>query len=71
MNDPLATTVNYTCNQLTDIELAMLNNFVQMDIDPREQPWYDKVKPLFTESSGSKAHTAIKEHIAYNVLKRL
>jgi hypothetical protein len=63
--------VKMTCDQLADIELAMLNNFAQLGMNPKGQPWYSKVDGLFTESGGTKAHGEILDALAWVVNQRL
>lgn len=68
----MATVVNMTCDKLTDLELAALNNCVQLDMNPHDRIFdYEKVKSLFTEANGTKAHDVTKEALARVVNSRL
>jgi hypothetical protein len=57
---------------LTDLELAALNNVVQLDMDPHGRIFdYNKVAGLFSEANGTRAHSMTKDALATIVLKRL
>jgi hypothetical protein len=59
-------------NKLTDLELAALNNVVQLDMDPHGRIFdYNKVAGLFSEANGTRAHSMTKDALATIVLKRL
>jgi hypothetical protein len=56
---------------LTDLELAALNNVVQLDMDPHGRIFdYNKVAGLFSEANGTRAHSMTKDALATIVLKR-
>jgi hypothetical protein len=67
----IASVAMYT-NELTDLELAALNNVVQLDMDPHGRIFdYNKVAGLFSEANGTRAHSMTKDALATIVLKRL
>jgi len=57
--------------ELSDAELAGLNLTVQLGGDPRDKPWYEKVKYLFDQDNGMKMHEETKAALVAVVLKRL
>ncbi len=64
--------VTLTCDELSDIELAVLNNTAQLDQDPHDRLFdYDKVKGLFTEHNGIRMHKETKIALANVVNIRL
>lgn len=68
----MATVVDMICDKLTDLELAVLNNCVQLDSDPHGRLFdYETVKMLFTENNGTRAHDVTKEALARVVNARL
>lgn len=68
----MAAQVSLVCEELTDLELAVLNNVVQLDGNPRGRLFdYEKVKGLFTERDGTKAHDEVKVALAAVVNSRL
>jgi hypothetical protein len=59
-------------NDLSDIELAVLNNVAQLDQDPHGRLFdYEKVKELFTERNGERMHEETKVALADVVNIRL
>lgn len=67
-----AASVAIATKQLSLDELVKLNMCVQVNWgDPRDLPFYDKVRGLFTENSGSEMHNDVKEALARVVLYRL
>lgn len=56
---------------LTDAELAGINQIVQTHGDPRRTPSYAKVRDLFTESGGASLHSATRQALAAVTLYRL
>ena len=47
--------VSLICDELTDLELAVLNNVAQLDMLPYNHKFdYEQVKELFTENNGTK-----------------
>lgn len=75
MIDPTLASVSLICRYLTDHELAILNNFVQVgweDTLQRIQPEiYEKVRPLFTEQDETRFHQASREALSTVVYSRL
>jgi hypothetical protein len=72
MREIMIKTVMLTCDELSDIELAVLNNTAQMDMDPHGRLFdYEKVKGLFTERSGTRMHEETKVALASVVNIRL
>lgn len=72
MRQIMAVIVSLTCNELTDIELAVLNNVAQLDQSPHNRLFdYEKVKELFTERDGTRMHEETKIALAAVVIKRL
>lgn len=68
----LASTVAMYTDQLTDLELAVLNNVAQTDDDPHGRLFdYSKVAGLFSEAGGVRMHAETKEALARVVLARL
>ncbi len=66
------TIVSIVCDQLTDLELAVLNNVAQLDQSPFNRLFdYGKVASLFTEAEGTRMHDATKEMLAKCVMERL
>lgn len=57
MRQIMVTTVGVVTDELTDLELATLNNVAQLNMDPHDRVFdYDKVKALFTEGDGTRMH---------------
>lgn len=79
----LRASVSMVAGNLTNEELAAINNVTQIGADPRKVAGYEKVQHLFTEKSAIEdpfthekkmipvAHTAVREALANMVLKRL
>lgn len=64
--------VSLICNELSDLELAVLNNIAQLDGDPRNRLFdYEKVEGLFTEANGTRMHNETKIALASIVNNRL
>ncbi len=60
------------CKDLSDLELAVLNNVAQTDFNPKGRLFdYERVKHLFTEDNGTRMHDDIKDALAAVVLRRL
>ena len=65
-------TVALVCQELSDIELAVLNNVAQCDFDPHGRLFdYERVKHLFTEAGGTQMHEETKQALAMVVGRRL
>ena len=63
-------------NQLTDDELAAFNNFLGWESGDakkmcEDKPWFSKVEALFTEDGGKNIHSAVRDVIDKEVIKRL
>lgn len=72
MTKEMYTVVAVVCKDLSDIELAVLNNVAQCDFNPKGRLFdYDRVKHLFTEDNGTKMHSETKDALAAVVLRRL
>ncbi len=56
---------------LTDAELAGINQIVQTCGDPRRLPSYAQVCDLFTESGGTSLHPVTRQALAAVTLYRL
>ncbi len=56
---------------LTDAELAGINQIVQTHGDPRRTPSYAKIHDLFTEGDGTGLHPATRQALAAVTLHRL
>lgn len=64
--------VALACRELSNEELAVLNNVAQMDLDPHGRLFdYTKVAALFTENGGTRMHAETKHALAAIVLRRL
>lgn len=66
--------VSLSCADLSDLELAVLNNCAQLDIDPRNRRGSEKFLHLFdtTDSAGvPRMHSETKQALARIVLERL
>jgi len=71
MKQTMAINVDITTKDLTDLELAELNNVVQLDMDPHGRIFdYDKVEALFT-INGVRTHEETKAALAMVVNRRL
>ncbi len=71
MRNLYCTLVSMSCEQLTDLELAAINDAAQAGFDPRPVRGYEKIKHLFTESEGLKMHSDGLDALAGVVLQRL
>ena len=72
MNKAMYAVVALICKDLTDIELAVLNNVAQTDSNPKGRLFdYKRVRNLFTEDNGTKMHDETKNALAAVVLRRL
>jgi hypothetical protein len=72
MDEIMAIAVNVATKELTDLELAALNNVAQVNMDPRGRIFdYDDVKHLFTEMNGTRMHEETKRALALVVNRRL
>lgn len=68
----MAVLVFLITEDLTDIELAALNNVAQCDFDPHGRVFdYEKVKDLFSERDGTRMHEEVKQALATVVMRRL
>jgi hypothetical protein len=67
--------VSLVCDQLSDAELAVLNNVAQLDQNPHDHEGelfdYEKVKSLFTAVNGTRMHEETKVALASIVNYRL
>lgn len=64
--------VHQVCKDLSDLELAVLNNVAQLDQSPYNRNFaYEKVKTLFTEQDGSRMHEETKAALSRIVIHRL
>jgi hypothetical protein len=66
--------VKIATEDLTDLELATLNNCAQLDYDPRPLPIYDKIEHLFDgvdRQGRPRMHDLTKGALAQVVLQRL
>lgn len=64
--------VSMSTDELTDLELAVLNNVAQLNMDPRGRVFdYDRVRALFTESDGTRMHHETKLALSAVVNRRL
>ncbi len=64
--------VEMTCDELTDAELAVLNNVAMFDQSPHNRLFdYEKVKSLFTQDDGRKMHEETKLVLTAVVTSRL
>ncbi len=64
--------VDIVTEELTTLELAVLNNVAQLDMDPHGRAFdYDKIESLFTEKTGSRMHEETKVALAAVVNQRL
>jgi hypothetical protein len=67
----MTVTVYLIVKQLSDVELAVLNNIAQTDMDPHDRLFdYETVKSLFVED-GMRMHTETKIALAEIVNQRL
>lgn len=72
MKQTIIISVDMITEQLTDLELAVLNNVGQLDMDPRGRVFdYDKVKALFTINNGTRMHEETKAALAAVINQRL
>lgn len=68
----MATVVGVICQELSDIELVILNNVARCDFSPHGRKFdYEKVKSLFTEDGGERMHEETKLALARVVGLRL
>jgi hypothetical protein len=64
--------VDMATEELTNLELAVLNNVAQLNLDPRNRLFdYEKVKSLFTQDNGMQMHEETKSALATVVGRRL
>ena len=63
--------VTLICDTLDDGELAGMFLCASAEWDPRQYPWYEKAKILFTQDSGLKMHEETKKVVARALLRRL
>ena len=64
--------VALVCGELTDLELAVLNNVAQLDGDPHGRLFdYNKVAMLFDQANGMRMHDETKKALAAVVNARL
>ncbi len=72
MKQIMVTVVGVATDELTDFELAVLNNVVQLNVDPHGRDFdYDKIKALFTEKGGTRMHNETKLALSAVVNRRL
>lgn len=72
MRGIMRASVALVCKQLTDEELAVLNNVAQLDGDPHGRLFdYAKVAMLFDQAGGTRMHDETKRALAAVVLQRL
>lgn len=72
MNKAMYAAVPLICKDLTDMELAVLNNVARNDFDPQGKLFdYERVERLFTEDGGTRMHNDTKDALAVVVLRRL
>ena len=72
MNKAMYAVVALITKDLSDLELAVLNNVAQADFDPKGRLFdYERVKHLFTEADGTRIHPDTKEALAMVVNRRL
>ena len=68
----MAAIVDMATEELTDLELAILNNVAQLGMDPHDRAFdYEEVKSLFTEKDGTRMHEETKAALAAVVNRRL
>jgi hypothetical protein len=63
--------VSEAAEDLTDAELAALNEAVQTGRDPHSIGGYPKISDLFTENGGSRMHRETRVALAAVTLSRL
>jgi hypothetical protein len=63
--------VSEATEELTDAELAALNEAVQTGRDPHSIGGYPKISDLFTENGGSRMHRETRVALAAVTLSRL
>ncbi len=69
---PVVALVEVMCVDLSDLELAVLNNVAQLDGNPHNRVFdYEKVSALFTERDGTRMHDETKDALAVVVNNRL
>lgn len=72
MRNIMSATVSIACDELTDLELAVLNNVVQLGGSPHDRIFdYEAVKGLFTEENGTRMHEETKLALESVVASRL
>lgn len=70
MNPQIASVIALATKDLSNIELAALNNVAQIGANPSGINCYEKVKHLFTEANGTKMHSEALDALAKIVNRR-